>query len=99
MSATASAGFDAQSVRAAFRLADRDAAAAEMYPASVDLPETFPAVGRRLRMRRRGEVDPSVRSRSFSTTRACCCGIPGRSPRPAPVDACGAAFPRRRTES
>lgn len=58
MSSTTSAGFDAQSVRAAFRLADRDAAAAEMYPASVDLPETFPAVGRRLRMRRRGEVDP-----------------------------------------
>jgi hypothetical protein len=50
--------FDASSVRAAFRLVDRAAIEAEMYPASAEVPDDFLTVGSRLRRRRRGEPDP-----------------------------------------
>ncbi len=50
--------FDAAAVRAAFRLVDPQATQAEIYPASTDVPDAFPPVGRRMRMRRRGEADP-----------------------------------------
>lgn len=50
--------FDAATVRGAFRLVDRAAIDSQMYPASVDVPDDFPAVGSRLRRRRLGEADP-----------------------------------------
>lgn len=58
MNATASSSFDVQSVRSALRAVDSEALAAEMFPLTADVPESFPPVGRRLRARRRGEGDP-----------------------------------------
>jgi hypothetical protein len=57
MSAT-TATFDTAAVRAVFRLVDTAATEAAIYPASADVPEQFPEVGRRLLKRRRGEADP-----------------------------------------
>lgn len=58
MSATPSQEFSVQSVRLALREAEATAIEAEMFPASGDVPEAFPPVGKRLRARRRGETDP-----------------------------------------
>jgi hypothetical protein len=52
------AALDPSSARAAFRLVDRSAIDAQMYPASADVPDDFLPVGTRLRKRRRGEPDP-----------------------------------------
>lgn len=58
MSAVKAPAFDVQTVRLALREAEAKIVEAKMYPASGDFPDTFPEVGRRLRMRRRGEADP-----------------------------------------
>lgn len=50
--------FDVQSVRLAMREVETQAMEAQMFPASGDFPDSFPEVGKRLRMRRRGEADP-----------------------------------------
>ena len=50
--------FTPQSVRAALRLVEAEAVASQMYPIlSPEIPRDFPAVGKRLRGRRRGEAD------------------------------------------
>lgn len=58
MSATLTPEFNVQSVRLALREFEIKAIEAEMFPASSEVPETFPPVGKRLRARRRGETDP-----------------------------------------
>lgn len=58
MNATVGAAFDVQSVRLAIREVEAKIIEAKVFPASGDFPDTFPEVGRRLRMRRRGEADP-----------------------------------------
>lgn len=55
---TATPPFDAKAVREALRVTNDDAIAAQMFPLSADVPVDFQQVGTRLRMRRRGDVDP-----------------------------------------